>query len=587
VILDEKGGIIRELAMRKEETGYYSVTDPLSNADTLYKFRIDGNLYPDMASRFQPAGAHGASQVIDPLGFKWTDGGWEAPDVEALVIYELHVGTFTKEGTFEAIIERLHHLSRLGVTAIELMPVADFAGERNWGYDGVYLYAPAHAYGNPDQLRALVNAAHETGLGVILDVVYNHLGPDGNYLGNYSEKYFNPKHHTPWGAAFNLDDQDAEPVRKLFGENPPYWMREFHIDGFRLDATHAIPDESPEHLIQEITESVQAKGGIVICEDPRNERKLILPREQGGYGCDAVWADDFHHVVRVQMTGENEGYMGYFKGTMEELVKTLREGWLFTGELQKDGILRGSKGIDLQPEHFVHCISNHDQVGNRAFGDRLNRIISPEAYRAASALLLTTPYTPMIFMGQEWAASTPFLYFTDHHEELGRGVTEGRRKEFAEFSEFRDAAVRDRIPDPQAVRTFEDSKLSWDEVALTPNAEVLRLYSNFLRFRRQRLKNRHRGSWTLDKVSSSTIVLRFQNRDDGDILILAQLISNEAQVSLDQIAASPGKTWKFAMSSNESIYGGSGPGKFNEQDRRFLLSQPELIIFTEENTVSE
>jgi maltooligosyltrehalose trehalohydrolase len=587
VILDEKGGIIRELAMRKEETGYYSVTDPLSNADTLYKFRIDGNLYPDMASRFQPAGAHGASQVIDPLGFKWTDGGWEAPDVEALVIYELHVGTFTKEGTFEAIIERLHHLSRLGVTAIELMPVADFAGERNWGYDGVYLYAPAHAYGNPDQLRALVNAAHETGLGVILDVVYNHLGPDGNYLGNYSEKYFNPKHHTPWGAAFNLDDQDAEPVRKLFGENPPYWMREFHIDGFRLDATHAIPDESPEHLIQEITESVQAKGGIVICEDPRNERKLILPREQGGYGCDAVWADDFHHVVRVQMTGENEGYMGYFKGTMEELVKTLREGWLFTGELQKDGILRGSKGIDLQPEHFVHCISNHDQVGNRAFGDRLNRIISPEAYRAASALLLTTPYTPMIFMGQEWAASTPFLYFTDHHEELGRGVTEGRRKEFAEFSEFRDAAVRDRIPDPQAVRTFEDSKLSWDEVALTPNAEVLRLYSNFLLFRRQRLKNRHRGSWTLDQVSSSTIVLRFQNRDDGDILILAQLISNEAQVSLDQIAASPGKTWKFAMSSNESIYGGSGPGKFNEQDRRFLLSQPELIIFTEENTVSE
>ena len=344
VLFGENESVLRELQLERETTGYYSTTDSASSAGTLYKYRLDGGVFPDLASRFQPQGVHGPSEVVDGRSFRWTDLGWKPPALSELVIYEAHVGTFTPEGTFEAIIARLDHLKKIGVNALELMPVADFAGDRNWGYDGVSIYAPSRAYGRPDGLRTLVNAAHAAGIAIILDVVYNHLGPDGNYMGAYSEDYFNSAHHTPWGAAFNLDSPGAEPVRQLFAENPIYWVNEFHIDGFRLDATQAIPDDSPKHLVQEIAERAQALGAFVICEDPRNERKLLLPRTEGGYGCDAVWADDFHHVTRVQMTEEREGYMGYFKGTMEELLKTMREGWLFTGELQKDGIPRGTPG---------------------------------------------------------------------------------------------------------------------------------------------------------------------------------------------------------------------------------------------------
>ena len=585
VIYGENDKVVRELRLRQETPGYYSVTDPASSAGTLYKYRLDDNVYPDVASRFQPQGVHGPSQVVDGRRFRWTDLEWKAPGLRELVIYELHVGTFTPGGTFEAIIPRLDHFKKVGVNAIELMPVADFPGDRNWGYDGVSIYAPSRAYGEPDGLRTLVNAAHAAGIAVILDVVYNHLGPDGNYMGAYSEDYFNAAHHTPWGAAFNLDKPDAEPVRNLFAENPVYWVSEFHIDGFRLDATQAIPDDSPKHLVQEIAERAQALGALVICEDPRNERKLVLPRDQGGYGCNAVWSDDFHHVTRVQMTKEHEGYMGYFKGTMQELVKTMRVGWLYTGELQKDGIRRGTPGADIEPEHFVHCISNHDQVGNRAYGDRLNKVVSPAAYRAVSALLLTGPYTPMLFMGQEWAASTPFLYFTDHHDELGRGVTEGRRKEFADFSDFRDPKKRARIPDPQALTTFTNSKLSWPELEQSPHAETLRLYSDFLRFRGTKLKERSRGRWVVTQVSRRAIALRYRRPKEGDILILAQLLANETIVEANDELLRPaqGRTWRLEMSSNDRIYGGERTGLFDPENKHFVLNEPELIVFFEHN----
>src|ERR1700730_2736350 len=523
VVFGEDESVVRELPMEREATGYYSAIDSLSSPGTLYKYRLDGVLVPDLASRFQPLGVHGPSQVIDGHSFLWTDSGWKAPALHELIIYELHVGTFTQEGTFTAIADRFEHLKGIGVNVIELMPIADFAGDRNWGYDCVSLYAPSRAYGKPDDLRTLVNAAHEAGLAVILDVVYNHLGPDGNYMGVYSDHYFNTAHHTPWGSAFNLDGPDAAPVRNHFAENPLYWMKEFHVDGFRLDATHAIPDDSPKHLVQKIAERIQAFGGLVICEDPRNERKIILPRDKGGYGCDAVWADDFHHVVRVQMTREDEGYMGYFKGTMEELLKTESVGWLFTGELQKDAISRGTPGDDIPPQHFVHCISNHDQVGNRARGDRLHQTVSPASYRAASALLLLGPYTPMLFMGQEWGTSSPFLYFTDHHDELGKGVTEGRRKEFADFSEFRDPTKRNEIPDPQALESFERSKLLWEELNDAGPAKLLRLYEDFLRFRKDRLRDRDRTQMSVDQVSDWAIALRYRYTNE-EILILVQLV---------------------------------------------------------------
>jgi maltooligosyltrehalose trehalohydrolase len=578
-ILDPEGNPIRELSLERDASGYASVVDAEARANTLYKYRIDDQLLPDPASRFQPQGVHGPSQVIDPNRFEWTDQRWKPPTVSELVIYELHVGTFTPEGSFRAIIPRFDHLRNLGVTAIELMPIADFAGDRNWGYDGVSLYAPSRAYGTPDDLRTLVDAAHQAGLAVILDVVYNHLGPDGNYLGAYSDRYFNPSHHTPWGDAFNLDSLDSRPVRDLFSQNPVYWIKEFHIDGFRLDATQAIPDDSPKHLIQEIAEQVQALGGFVICEDPRNERRIVLAREQGGYGCDAVWADDFHHVVRVQMTHEDEGYMGYFKGTMEELLKILRVGWLFTGELQKDGIPRGTPGGDIAPQRFVHCISNHDQVGNRARGDRLHQIISPESYRAASALLLLDPYTPMLFMGQEWGASSPFLYFTDHHEELGKGVTEGRRKEFADFSEFRDPAKRNEIPDPQAIESFERSKLVWRELENAGAANLLGLYKDFLRFRKGRLRQRDRTHWTVTQAAEWTIALKYSYTNE-EILILSQLVRSETVVDAKTLTSGTDCNWQFVMSSNESIYGGEIPGYFDWQSRRFQLNQPEVIVFS-------
>jgi maltooligosyltrehalose trehalohydrolase len=586
VVLGDHESVVREIPMEREASGYYSAIDPAASPGTLYKYRLDSNLVPDLASRFQPQGVHGPSEVVDGHSFRWTDAGWKPTALHELLIYELHIGTFTQEGTFEAIAARFDYLKRVGVNAIELMPIADFAGDRNWGYDGVSIYAPSRAYGRPDDLRTLVNVAHQAGLTVILDVVYNHLGPDGNYMGVYSDRYFNASHHTPWGAAFNLDGPDAAPVRNHFAENPLYWVKEFHIDGFRLDATHAIPDDSPKHLIQEISERIQTLGGLVICEDPRNERKLLLARDQGGYGCDAVWADDFHHVVRVQMTKENEGYMAYFKGTMEELVKTVREGWLFTGELQKDGIPRGTPGADLEPEHFVHCISNHDQVGNRAYGERLNQLISPAAYRAASALLLMEPYTPMFFMGQEWAASTPFLYFTDHHDELGKGVTEGRRKEFAEFSDFRDPAKRARIPDPQKLATFTNSKLDWTELEGQPHLETLRLYRDFLRFRRENLTDRRRGRWQVEQVSGTAIAIRYRRKDTGDILMVAQLLENETILGLEVnelLRPGKGRTWKAVISTNEKIYGGTEAGHFDHDGHKVALIGPELIVFCEQD----
>ena len=584
VAFSEDGSIVREVPMERESTGYYSAVDPASSSGTLYKFRLDGNLVPDIASRFQPQGVHGPSRVVDGRSFRWTDSGWKSAALHELVIYELHVGTFTQDGTFNAIPARFDHLKGIGVNAIELMPIADFAGNRNWGYDGVSIYAPSRAYGTPDDLRTLVNAAHRAGLTVLLDVVYNHLGPDGNYMGVYSDHYFNAAHHTPWGAAFNLDGSDAAPIRNHFAENPLYWVKEFHIDGFRLDATHAIPDDSPKHLIQQIAEQTQGLGALVICEDPRNERKLILPRDSGGYGCDAVWADDFHHVVRVQMTHENEGYMGYFQGTMEELVKTIRQGWLFTGELQKDGIPRGTLGQDIEPEHFVHCISNHDQVGNRAYGDRLNQLISPAAYRAASALLLTSPYTPMLFMGQEWASSSPFLYFTDHHDELGKGVTEGRRKEFADFSDFQDPAKRALIPDPQAMSTFTLSKLDWAQLERKPHRETLSLYRDFLRFRRANLTDRRRGRWQVEQVSPTAIAIRYRRQSSGDLLIVAQLEANESILELENehLRATKGRRWEFVISTNEPAYGGRGAARLRSH-AKVVLTEPELIVFCEQD----
>jgi maltooligosyltrehalose trehalohydrolase len=357
------------------------------------------------------------------------------------------------------------------------------------------------------------------------------------------------------------------------------------FDGFRLDATQAIPDDSAKHLIQEITEETQKRGGWIICEDPRNDRRIVTSREKGGYGCDAVWADDFHHVVRVQMTGENEGYLGYFQGTPEELLRTMREGWLFTGQIQKDGIPRGTAGADIQPQHFVHCISNHDQVGNRAFGDRLHQVISPEAYRAASALLLLSPYTPMLFMGQEWGCSSPFNYFTDHEPQLGHNVTEGRRKEFEQFSAFHDPQSRRKIPDPQANQTFFKSRLAWQDLANPEHVRLLSLYHDLIRFRWTKLTERRRGTWQVELAAPFTIALRYHNTaGNAGVLVLIQLVPAQTTIDADTAVLRPRKRagWQFALSSNQPIYGGEQPGLYDPHKKEFSLIQPEAIVFLEE-----
>jgi maltooligosyltrehalose trehalohydrolase len=390
-------------------------------AGARYRYRLDGgNLFPDPASRFQPEGVHGPSEVIDPSTFSWTDDGWGGVARSDLVLYEVHVGRFTPEGTFAATARRLPYLAELGVTAIELMPVADFPGARNWGYDGVDLFAPARCYGTPDVLRRLVDTAHHLGLAVFLDVVYNHLGPEGNYLGTFSRYYFSDKHKSPWGQGLNFDGPKSSMVRQFFIENALHWVHEYHVDGLRLDATHAISDEDPRHFVAQLTARVRESAGrpvYVIAEDHRNLAHMVRPEGEGGWGLDGVWADDFHHKVRVALAGDNEGYYRDYTGSMPNLARTLNRGWHFTG--QYSAYLHEHRGTDptgIPPRRFVFCIQNHDQIGNRALGDRLHHQIELSAYRAATVLLLCAPATPLLFMGQEWAATAPFLYFTDHPE---------------------------------------------------------------------------------------------------------------------------------------------------------------------------
>ena len=424
IILSEDGQPVRTVALATADGGFFQGDDPQGRVGDLYKFRLDGEegkTFPDPVSRFQPQGVHGPSMVVETGEYSWQhDDRRGSVALDELVIYELHVGTFTPEGTFRAAIDKLPALVELGATAIEIMPLADFPGRWNWGYDGVFLYAPARCYGQPDDLRALVDAAHAHGLAVMLDAVYNHLGPDGAYLGAYTRSYFNPAHKTPWGDALNFDGPRNGPVRAYFLGNPAYWMDEFHFDGFRLDAVHAIVDETEPHVLAEIAGVIHARGGFVYAEDERNAAFLATPASEGGTGLDGLWADDFHHTVRVALTGERESYLRDFTGDTEELADTLANGWYYRGQPSPNhGKERGTPCAQLPPPAFCYCISNHDQVGNRAFGERLTASCSPEAYRAASALLCLVPYTPLIFQGQEWAASTPFLYFTDHHPGTG------------------------------------------------------------------------------------------------------------------------------------------------------------------------
>ena len=562
----EDGAVAGRHAMCREDDGYFTTVVPGVAAGTRYRYRLDGGEpLPDPASRFQPDGVHGASMVVDPAAAGWNDQEWHGVPLEDFVIYELHVGTFTEDGTFAAAADRLEAIRDLGVTALEIMPVADFPGRRNWGYDGVALFAPARCYGAPDDLRRLIDRAHTLGLAVLLDVVYNHFGPDGAYLTQFSPHYLTHRHRSPWGAGINLDGEQSRQVRAFFIENALHWVHEYHVDGLRLDATHALRDVGPIHFLAELASRLHTTGTArrihIIAEDDRNFARIVLPPTESGWGLDALWSDDFHHQMRRALAGDADGYFADYSGSTVDIAATIRRGWFYTGQFSKHlQAPRGSAPVGVPSRRCIVSLQNHDQIGNRAFGDRLNHRIDPAAYRAASVLLLLLPQTPLLFMGQEWAASTPFMYFTDHHRALGRLVTEGRRREFRSFTGFARQDSRSTIPDPQADETFAASRLRWDERNTGDHAGTLRLYSTVLALRATLSGDSSADAGTAVSLDSDTLALTRALREGGSLVVLVRL-RGAGEVDLSRLRPTADATFATVLTSEDDAFvpGGRPP----------------------------
>lgn len=488
------------VAMTPLEGGWYEALASQAHVGSRYRYRVDGDMrVPDPASRFNPDDVHGASVVWDPHSFRWRDEGWRGRRWEDAVIYELHVGTFTPEGTFRAAMEKLDYLAELGVTVVELMPIAEYPGRRNWGYDGVLLFAPDASYGTPDDLKAFVQAAHLRGLMVMLDVVYNHFGPDGNYLHVYAKEFFNSRHHTPWGAAVNFDGPGCQGVRAFVIHNALYWLEEYRFDGLRLDAVHALIDDSLPHVLAELADAVHSRYDgerhvHLVLENDHNQSGYLA--REGSVRYAAQWNDDFHHAAHQLLTGEQSGYYAdYAAKPVYLLGRCLAEGFAFQGEPSpyRQGRQRGQPSRHLPPAAFVTFLQNHDQVGNRALGERLSLLTSHEALRAAQTLMLLAPHPPLLFMGEEFAAVTPFLFFCDFTGELAAAVRDGRRKEFAGFEAFDEPDEQARIPDPNEEETFVRSKLDWACLDARFHAEWLARSRRLLELRRDEIVPRLAG----------------------------------------------------------------------------------------------
>ena len=476
----------RRLAMRAEEAGWWAVSDPDAGAGTRYGFSLDGGpARPDPRSMSQPDGVLGPSQLVDHTTHPWRDGAWRGRPLQGSIIYELHTGTFSRAGTFDGAAEHLHHLAELGVTTIELMPVAEFSGVRGWGYDGAALFAPHHAYGGPAELKRLVDECHGAGLAVLLDVVYNHLGPVGNFLPEFGP-YFSDRHYTGWGSALNFDGPGSGEVRRFVLDNALMWIRDYHIDGLRLDAVQQIADQSPTHVLEQLGVEAGALGAelgrtvLLIAETEVNEPRFVRSRGAEGYGLDGAWSDDWHHSLHAALTGEQSGYYRHF-GSLDLLGRALRDGWIYEGSRTARRLISdGPRPAGVMPHQLVVAAQNHDQAGNRASGERLTHLVDEGSLKVAAALLLTTPCTPMIFQGEEWASSSPFQYFTDHADPaLGKAVSEGRRREFEAFG-WRP----DQVPDPQDLATFERSRLDWNELDQPFHRRMLEWHRDLIRLRK-------------------------------------------------------------------------------------------------------
>jgi maltooligosyltrehalose trehalohydrolase len=551
---------------------------------TLYRFRLDGgDAFPDPASRFQPEGPHGPSQVVDPT-FAWTDAAWAGVSREGQVVYEMHVGTFTREGTYAAAQRELTHLAELGVTVLELMPLAEFPGRFGWGYDGVDLFAPTRLYGRPEDLRRFVDAAHAAGMGVILDVVYNHFGPDGNYLPQYSDSWLSAR-TGEWGELINYDGEGSAGVREFVSENAAYWIEEFHLDGLRLDATQVIYDESEEHILSALGRRARAAAGrrsiLLVAENEAQHTRLVRPRDEGGYGLDALWNDDLHHSARVALTGKREAYYLDYRGRPQEFVSGVRHGYLYQGQhyrWQKQR--RGTPALDLPPAAFVSYLENHDQVANSAHGRRLHQLSSPGRYRALTALLLLGPATPMLFQGQEFGAEAPFLYFADHTPELNAKVRAGRHEFLAQFPGAASPAVKERLADPGDPAVFERCRLDHSERERHP--EAVALHRDLLRLRREDpvLSGRARRAVDGAVLTEHAFVIRLLAHDGEDRLLLVNLGPEQIlEVVPEPLLAPPeGRRWAMAWSSEEPVYGGGGAWD-PETDTGWRLPGEAAVLF--------
>ena len=587
----DRGGL-RAVPLRAGEDGYFAGTAPEARAGSLYRFRLDGNdaLIPDPASRFQPDGLEGPSQVVDPSRFAWTDGDWPGVAIEGQVAYELHVGSFTPEGSWDAAAARLDDLKALGVTLLEVMPVATFHGRFGWGYDGVLFFAPFARYGEPDAFRRFVDRAHALGLGVILDVVYNHLGPGWDFLKRLSDDYVSRTHSTEWGETLNFDAAHSRPVRELVTANAAYWVREFHLDGLRIDATQQIFDDSPRHILAEICEAIRAAAGgrkiLLIGENEPQRAELLRPGDPDAPHLDALWNEDFHHSAMVAATGRDEGYYSMHRGTPQELISAARWGWLYQGQIYPwQEKPRGTATMDLPPARFVNYIQNHDQVANTLDGRRFHLQTSPGRARALTAYFLLAPGTPMLFMGQEWGASTPFFFFADFGGDLGAAYHKGRREFLEQFRNLASPEMQALIPDPTDAALFTRSKLDWGERARPPHDEWLALHADLLRLRREDAVFRAQDAGRLHGavLGPEAFLLRFFGEGGDDRLLLVNLGAGLLfSPPAEPLLAPPAKRrWSVIWSSEAPRYGGIGAGEPQTGQGWCLPGQAALVCAAE------
>lgn len=580
-----EGTAERFVAMEPAGDGCFRASWTDARPGNRYWFRLDGkDLRPDPASRWQPDGPHKASALVDPRTFSWTDARWKGLAKDGQVIYEMHIGTFTPEGTWAAAAAQLEELARIGITVIEMMPIAEFPGRFGWGYDGVDLYAPAHVYGTPDDLRAFVDRAHAAGIGVILDVVYNHLGPDGNYLPAFSPDYFTDKYTNDWGKAINFEGPPQ--AREFFVQNASYWIEEFHFDGLRLDATQDIKDESSkEHVIAAIVKAARAAAGsksiLIVAENEPQETKIVRPETAGGFDVDALWNDDAHHTAVVALIGRREAYYRDYQGSPQELVSCARWGYLYQGQWyswQKQR--RGTPGLDLHPHAFVTYLENHDQVANSAFGRRLHQLSSPSQYRAVTAWMLLGPSTPMLFQGQEFGSSRPFHYFADHSGELKEQVGKGRVEFLAQFPSLKDKGVVRGLHDPGDEETFTRSRLDFDERVRNSAAYALHVDLLGLRRRDPVFSRAGRSRPEGAVLGPAAFLLRYIDEEHGDRLLVVNLGSDfDFSPAREPLMAPPfERTWRVAWSSEAPEYGGQGTPRM-APDKPWVLPGNCALVF--------